>query len=291
MTEERQELSDGSALVGERGNTKISDGVVSTIAGIAADQVPGVHMGGGASRNAGGIMESVSGSQPNSRGISVEVGQTETALDLSMAVEYGRDILQAVDAVRSSVKERIEYMTGLKVTELNITINDILSPEKANDNGKQEDSANETVEASGPPTRTMPRSELREGASERESTRVEPTSRTHSESGSGPVPKEPVRAEGEPVGQDETVEIQPGDVEDTDKIPSSESQSTDRTSSSRSQGTYKPSSSGSQSADKPSSSGSQSRSEDRTSDEERKRLEERKRREKQREERKRQNEE
>jgi len=280
MTEERQERSDGNALVGERGNTKISDGVVSTIAGIAADQVPGVHMGGGASRNAGGIMESVSGSQPNSRGISVEVGQTETALDLSMAVEYGRDILQAVDAVRSSVKERIEYMTGLKVTELNITINDILSPEKANDNGKQQDSANETVEASGPPTRTMPRSELREGASERESTRVEPTSRTHSESGSGPVPKEPVRAEGEPVGQDETVEIQPGDVEDTDKIPSSESQSTDRTSSS-----------GSQSADKPSSSGSQSRSEDRTSDEERKRLEERKRREKQREERKRQNEE
>jgi len=280
MTEERQERSDGSALVGERGNTKISDGVVSTIAGIAADEVPGVHMGGGASRNAGGIMESVTGSQPNSRGISVEVGQTETALDLSMAVEYGRDILQAVDAVRSSVKERIEYMTGLKVTELNITINDILSPEKANDNGKQQDSANETVEASGPPTRTMPRSELREGASERESTRVEPTSRTHSESGSGPVPKEPVRAEGEPVGQDETVEIKPGDVEDTDKTPSSESQSTDRTSSS-----------GSQSADKPSSSGSQSRSEDRISDEERKRLEERKRREKQREERKRQNEE
>lgn len=280
MTEERQERSDGNALVGERGNTKISDGVVSTIAGIAADQVPGVHMGGGASRNAGGVMESVTGSQPNSRGISVEVGQTETALDLSMAVEYGRDILQAVDAVRSSVKERIEYMTGLKVTELNITINDILSPEKANDNGKQQDSANETVEASGPPTRAMPRSELREGASERESTRVEPTSRTHSESGSGPVPKEPVRAEGEPVGQDETVEIKPGDVEDTDKTPSSESQSTDRTSSSRSQST-----------DKPSSSGSQSRSEDRTSDEERKRLEERKRREKQREERKRQNEE
>ncbi len=280
MTEERQERSDGNALVGERGNTKISDGVVSTIAGIAADQVPGVHMGGGASRNAGGVMESVTGSQPNSRGISVEVGQTETALDLSIAVEYGRDILQAVDAVRSSVKERIEYMTGLKVTELNITINDILSPEKANDNGKQQDSANETVEASGPPTRTMPRSELREGASERESTRVEPTSRTHSESGSGPVPKEPVRAEGEPVGQDETVEIKPGDVEDTDKTPSSESQSTDRTSSS-----------GSQSADKPSSSGSQSRSEDRISDEERKRLEERKRREKQREERKRQNEE
>jgi len=280
MTEERQERSDGNALVGERGNTKISDGVVSTIAGIAAGQVPGVHVGGGASRNAGGLMESVTGSQPNSRGISVEVGQTETALDLSMAVEYGRDILQAVDAVRSSVKERIEYMTGLKVTELNITINDILSPEKANDNGKQQDSANETVEASGPPTRTMPRSELREGASERESTRVEPTSRTHSESGSGPVPKEPVRAEGEPVGQDETVEIKPGDVEDTDKTPSSESQSTDRTSSS-----------GSQSADKPSSSGSQSRSEDRISDEERKRLEERKRREKQREERKRQNEE
>ena len=264
MTEERQERSDGNALVGERGNTKINDGVVSTIAGIAAGEVPGVHMGGGASRNAGGVMESVTGSQPNSRGISVEVGQTETALDLSMAVEYGRDILQAVDAVRSSVKERIEYMTGLKVTELNITINDILSPEKANDNGKQQDSANETVEASGPPTRTMPRSELREGASERE-----PTSRTHSESESGPVPKEPVRAKGESVSQDETVEIKSGDVEDADKTSSSESKGTD----------------------KPSSSGSQSRGGDGISDEERKRLEERKRREQRREERKLQDEE
>lgn len=269
MTEERQERSDGNALVGERGNTKINDGVVSTIAGIAAGEVPGVHMGGGASRNAGGLMESATGSQPNSRGISVEVGQTETALDLSMAVEYGRDILQAVDAVRSGVKERIEYMTGLKVTELNITINDILSPEKANDNGKQQGSSNETVEASGPPTRTMPRSELREGASERESTRVEPTSRTHSESESGPVPKEPVRAKGESVSQDETVDIKPGDVEEADKTSSSESRSTD----------------------KPSSSGSQSRGGDAISDEERKRLEERKRREQRREERKRQDEE
>ena len=204
MSERRQE---GGGLVGERGSTSIKDGVVSTIAGIAAGEVPGVHMGSGASRGAGGVLGSVTGSQGTSRGVSVEVGTTETALDLSMAVEYGRDILETVEAVRRGITERVEYMTGLTVTELNVTVNDIVPAES----GGQERRSSAAGE-SAPPTRTMPRSELRPGASERESTRVEPTSRTHSESRSGPVPEEPVRAEGESVGQDETVEIQPGDV-------------------------------------------------------------------------------
>lgn len=221
---ERQQQAGG--LVGERGTTSIADRVVSEIVGISAQEVEGVHMGGGASRSAGGVLGSVTGSQSTSRGVSVEVGKTETALDLSMAVEYGRNILETVEAVRRGITERVEYMTGLKVTELNVTINDIIFPENGNkkrSGSGGEQNAGSSVET-GPPTRTMPRSELRPGASERESTRVEPTSRTHSESRSGPVPDEPVRAEGEPVGQDETVEIQPGDVGRDEKSSRSESE-------------------------------------------------------------------
>ncbi len=57
MTEQYQSQSD-SPLVSERGITNISDGVVSKIAGMAAQEVEGVHMGGSASRTAGGLLGS-----------------------------------------------------------------------------------------------------------------------------------------------------------------------------------------------------------------------------------------
>ena len=86
----REGSQDGSdsPLRSERGDTIISDNVVSKIAGIAAQEIEGIQMGGGTARAVGGFMDSVtSGGQ--TRGVSVEVGEQEAAVDLSMAVEYG----------------------------------------------------------------------------------------------------------------------------------------------------------------------------------------------------------
>ena len=126
MSEQRYE----SPLVGERGSTIISDTVVATIAGRAAQEVDGVHMGGSASRAAGGILGSITGSESQTRGVSVEVGQVEAAIDLTMGIEYGRDILRTVDEVRRRISERVQSMTGLQVTELNATISDVIFPER-----------------------------------------------------------------------------------------------------------------------------------------------------------------
>ncbi len=86
-------------------------------------------MGGGTARAVGGFLDSVGGGGPT-RGVSVEVGEEEAATDLSMAVEYGRPIPQISEAVRRNVINRIENLTGLRVTEVNITVNDILLPEE-----------------------------------------------------------------------------------------------------------------------------------------------------------------
>ena len=59
----------------------------------------------------------------------MEVGEEETAIDLSLAVEYGRPIPQVSEAVRSNVIRRVENLVGLRVTEVNITVNDVLFPE------------------------------------------------------------------------------------------------------------------------------------------------------------------
>ncbi|HZC18797.1 MAG TPA: Asp23/Gls24 family envelope stress response protein [Rubrobacteraceae bacterium] len=122
-----------SPLESERGSTTIGDSVVSRIAGIAVGEVEGVRMGGSASRAAGGILESVTGSASQRRGVSVEVGRVEAAIDLTMGVEYGRNILELVGRVRDRITQRVESLTGLQITELNVTVSDIIFPDEKGD--------------------------------------------------------------------------------------------------------------------------------------------------------------
>jgi uncharacterized alkaline shock family protein YloU len=120
-----------SPLKTERGSTTIQDGVVSKVAGIAAQEVGGIRMGG-ALQAVGSIMSAVPGvsSGSQSQGVSVEVGEVETAVDLSMSVEYGRTIHQIAEAVRNNVIRRVENLVGLRVTEVNISVTDIFFPQQ-----------------------------------------------------------------------------------------------------------------------------------------------------------------
>ena len=126
----RDDQQQESPLKTERGNTTVQDSVVSKVAGIAAQEVEGIRMGGGASQTVGSIMSAVPGvgSGSQSRGVSVEVGEVEAAVDLTVTVEYGRTIHQLAEAVRSNVIRRVENLVGLGVTEVNITVSDIFFP-------------------------------------------------------------------------------------------------------------------------------------------------------------------
>lgn len=203
MSESEHQHND-SPLQSERGVTTISNTVVSSIAGMAAREVEGVHMGGGASRTASGMLGSITGSESKTSGVSVEVGRTEVAIDLKMGIEYNKNILQTVEEVRRRITERVESMTGLRITELNATITDVTFPEK--EQRRRLGSGGTTrelgsAEDTEPETRTIP-----EG--ERETTHVESRSRTYTESTSGPVPEE----EGSPPEGDETAELHSDDT-------------------------------------------------------------------------------
>ncbi len=213
MSEPERQNSD-SMLVTERGNTTIHGRVVSKIAGMAAREVDGVHMGGGAARTAGGIMGSITGSENQTRGVSVEVGATEAAIDLTMGIDYGRNILETVEEVRRRISERVQSITGLRVTEMNVTINDIVFPDQEEDQGETRGGASAGREIS-PEPRTMPRSELRPGAHERDVTEAEPTSREHTDAEGRPAPAE-VRVEDEPLDEDETARLRIEEDETTE---------------------------------------------------------------------------
>ena len=142
MSEQRtRQTGRQTPLQSERGRTAISDSVVSQIAGVAAQEVEKVQMGGGATAAVGGFLQSVTGggSAANySRGVSVEVGEEEAAIDLTMAVEYGYSVPQLTEAARRNVINKVEGLTGLKVTEVNITVSDVQVPEERPMLGEQE---------------------------------------------------------------------------------------------------------------------------------------------------------
>ncbi|AIT60293.1 stress protein, Gls24 family [Corynebacterium doosanense CAU 212 = DSM 45436] len=110
------------------GRTVIENVVVGKIAGIAAREVSGVYaLGGGAARVMGSIRDTFGGSTVQ-QGITVEVGERQAAVDLSVVAEYGVAIHELAEAIRRNIIRAIEAMTGLEVTEVNITVSDVHLP-------------------------------------------------------------------------------------------------------------------------------------------------------------------
>ncbi|HEX2926327.1 MAG TPA: Asp23/Gls24 family envelope stress response protein [Ruminiclostridium sp.] len=106
-------------IIDDYGSVKISEEVVAIIAGIAATDVPGVAgMSGGI---AGGIAE-ILGRKNLSKGVKVEVGEKEAAIDLYIIVEFGARIPEVAWDIQDKVKSTVQTMTGLNVVEVNIHV-------------------------------------------------------------------------------------------------------------------------------------------------------------------------
>lgn len=116
------------------GKTTIADSVVATIAGIATREVDAVHaMGGGGARAVGAVRDRVARSEDPTRGVKVEVGEKQAALDLDIVVQYGAQIDDAANEIRSDVTRAVERMTGLEVVEININVRDVRLPDDDTD--------------------------------------------------------------------------------------------------------------------------------------------------------------
>lgn len=108
------------------GTIRIADEVVSIIAGLAATEVEGVAgMSGGI---AGGIAE-ILGRKNFSKGVKVEVGEKEAAIDLYIIVKYGVRIPDIALNVQEAAKAAIENMTGLSTVEVNVHVQGVGFPE------------------------------------------------------------------------------------------------------------------------------------------------------------------
>ncbi|WP_026549660.1 Asp23/Gls24 family envelope stress response protein [Arthrobacter sp. Br18] len=151
--EEQQRIAEQQAreaqkvgpLQTEQGNTTIAETVVQKIAGIATREVPGVYAMGSAGRRAfSSLSERIPGSQTNvSGGVSVEKGERQAAIDLTVVVEHDASIVEVSQMIRRNVISSVEDATGLEVLEVNINVTDVHMPEDdqkdaANDPGRSE---------------------------------------------------------------------------------------------------------------------------------------------------------
>ena len=115
----------------DNGQISVAEGVVQKIAGKACREMGGVYaMGTTGARAFGSVRERIPGSSgPNfSQGVGVEVGETEAAIDLDIVVEYGVSIAELGRSIQRNVKQAVERMTGLRVVEVNIAVDDVYLP-------------------------------------------------------------------------------------------------------------------------------------------------------------------
>ncbi len=109
------------------GTVKIANEVVAIIAGLAATEVEGVAgMSGGMTAD----FTEMLGMKNLSKGVKVEVGEKEAAIDIFIIVEYGSKISEVAKNVQKKVKETVETMTGLKVVEVNVNVQGVNIPKE-----------------------------------------------------------------------------------------------------------------------------------------------------------------
>lgn len=115
----------------ERGSTTIREAVVANTVNRVCQETqhaysedPGGRIPGDSSPTVGQFIGNLTGGSGIPQ-VSVEVGEKEAAVDLKVTVDYGQEIPRVTQDLRNAVIQRVENTTGLKVTEVNIDVEDV----------------------------------------------------------------------------------------------------------------------------------------------------------------------
>ena len=123
MSEEKKTSTEVSKVEAEGGRIIFADEVVATIAALAVSDVDGV------SALSGGVVEGITemlGKKNVTKGVKVEVGAEEAAVDVSVSIKYGYKIKEVCEKIQQAIKSAIETMTGLRVVEINVFVQSVV---------------------------------------------------------------------------------------------------------------------------------------------------------------------
>lgn len=126
MPDPKEKEQGGVDNIKERVNSLTFDEkVIKKIAGFAAGEIPGILAMSG--NLISGITDMLKSSDDPTRGISVEVGKKQVAVDMKVIFEYGRNMPVLFQSVVDKVSSAIKEMTGLEVVEVNVHVADVLT--------------------------------------------------------------------------------------------------------------------------------------------------------------------
>ena len=111
------------------GEVKIADDVVASIAALAAGEVDGVY---GMTGNFGQkFMNSVGIRTGSGSGVRVNVAENMVRVDMALVLRYGYSVMETSRKVQDKVKNSIETMTGLNVTDVNVRITGVTNDQRS----------------------------------------------------------------------------------------------------------------------------------------------------------------
>ncbi|MEV0594748.1 Asp23/Gls24 family envelope stress response protein [Nonomuraea cavernae] len=116
-----------------KGRIKVADEVVEKVAALAALEVAGVaDMGGDLARVFEAVRDRIGvGSRRGTQGVSADIQDRQVAVDLTIVVEYGHVVMEVASEVKSNVARSVSRMLGMRVTEVNVTVDDVRLPGEA----------------------------------------------------------------------------------------------------------------------------------------------------------------
>lgn len=106
-------------------NVKIADDVITRIAQEAATRVEGVYNSYTTKRDIGDFLPGRGQSKTK-----VTADEEKSVVDISIVVEYGRNIVEVAEQVQDAVKISLENMTDLDITAVNVHVNGVRAQEK-----------------------------------------------------------------------------------------------------------------------------------------------------------------
>lgn len=104
------------------GQVTFANEVIAIIAALAASDTAGIAGMSGTAMS--GITEML-GRKNLTKGVKVEVGTEEAAVDVYVVVKYGFKIQDVASSIQNNVRNAVETMTGLRVVEVNVYVQGI----------------------------------------------------------------------------------------------------------------------------------------------------------------------
>lgn len=113
-----------------KGRIKVADEVVEKVAALAALEIPGVvDLGGDLERAFENVRDRIGlGAKRGNQGIRAQIQDRQVAIDVTIVIAYGHVVMDVAKEVKSNVARSVSRMLGMRVIEVNVTVDDVRLP-------------------------------------------------------------------------------------------------------------------------------------------------------------------